>query len=342
MRVLVLGGTGFVGRHTAAALRSRGHTVIIGTRDPKRALAKLPPLLRDCDLREIHLESLTTRYVWRPLLRDVSAVVNAAGILRESGGETYDRVHHMAPAALALACERMGVRLVHLSVLGLRRESRNPFLRSKLLGERVITETQANYSLVRSSLLDGADGCAAAWLRRIAAWPIHVYPSDAKGCMAPMDVRDLADALAKLCEMPGYAMPREIDLGGSARRTLAEYLDALRALHSDRPALQLAAARPAGPHRGRPVRPAAPVAALGQRPGAAAARQRAAREPAAGPDRKGAGARWTRPARAAPRMRAGPNFRRPDPRTSPLGAGRAWSAAPSGARPVRRPTGAGP
>jgi len=239
MRVMVLGGTGFVGRHAAAALRSRGHAVVIGTRDPKRALAQLPPSLRDCDLREIHLESLTSRYVWRPLLRDVSAVVNAAGILRERGSETYDRVHHMAPAALALACERMGVRLVHLSPLGLRRESRNRFLRSKLLGERVITETQANYSLVRPSLLDGADGRAAAWLRRIAAWPVHVYPSDAKGRLAPLDVRDLADALAKLCEMPGYAMPREIELGGSTRRTLADHLDTLRALDADRPALQL-------------------------------------------------------------------------------------------------------
>ena len=166
MKVLVLGGTGFVGRHAAAALRGRGHTVVIGTRNPKRALAKLPPALRDVDLREIHLESLTTRYVWRPVLRDVSAVVNAAGILRERGGETYDRVHHMAPAALALACERMGVRLVQLSLLGLRPESRNRFLRSKLLGERVITETRADYSLVRPSLLDGADGCSAAWLRR--------------------------------------------------------------------------------------------------------------------------------------------------------------------------------
>lgn len=239
MNVLVLGGTGFVGRHAAAALRSRGHTVMIGTRDPKRALAKLPPALRDCDLREIHLESLTTRYVWRPVLRDVSAVVNAAGILRERGSQTYDRVHHMAPAALALACERMGVRLVHLSLLGLRPESRNRFLRSKLLGERVITETQANYSLVRPSLLDGEDGCAAAWLRRLAAWPVHIYPSDAKGRMAPLDVRDLADALARLCEMPGYAMPREIELGGSVRRTLADYLDTLRAPHADRPALQL-------------------------------------------------------------------------------------------------------
>jgi len=240
MRVLVLGGTGFAGRHAAAALRSRGHTVIIGTRNPKRALAKLPATLRDCDLREIHLESLTTRYVWRPVLRDVSAVVNAAGILRERGGETYDRVHHMAPAALALACERMGVRLVQLSLLGLRPESRNRFLRSKLLGERVITETRADYSLVRPSLLDGADGCSAAWLRRVAAWPVHIFPSDAKGRMAPLDVRDLADALAKLCEMPGYAMPREIELGGSARCTLADYLDSLRALRADRPALQLA------------------------------------------------------------------------------------------------------
>ena len=56
----------------------------------------------------------------------------------------------------------------------------------------------------------------------------------------------------------------------------------------------------AGPHRGRPVRPAAPVAALGRRPGAAAARQPAAREPAAGPDRTRADARRARPARAAP------------------------------------------
>ena len=78
MRVLVLGGTGFVGRHAAAALRARGHAVVIGTRDPKRALGKLPPSLRDCDLREIHLESLTSRYVWRPVLRDVTAVINAA------------------------------------------------------------------------------------------------------------------------------------------------------------------------------------------------------------------------------------------------------------------------
>jgi NADH dehydrogenase len=235
---MVLGGTGFVGRHAAAALRARGHAVVLGTRHPGRALAKLPPALRDCDLREIHLESLTTRYIWKPLLEDVDAVVNAAGILRERGGETYDRVHNMAPAALAEACARLGLRLVHVSALGLRPEARSRFLRSKLSAERKIAASGADYSIVRPALLDGPGGAAAEWLRRLARLPLHPVPTDACGRMAPLDVRDLADALAVLCERGGEGR-REIELGGSVRRTMADYLNALRVAQGGQPAPRL-------------------------------------------------------------------------------------------------------
>ena len=239
MRVMVLGGSGFVGRHAVSALLARGHTVIIGTRCPRRAARRLPPQALGCERREIHFEFLTTRHVWRPLLAGVEVVVNAAGILRERGGETYDRVHHMAPAALALACERLGVRLIHVSVLGLRRESRNRFLRSKLAGERAIAASAADYRLVRPSLLDGEGGFGAHWLRRMARLPLHFHPADAAGLFAALDVRDLGDALARLCELPGDAAPREIELGGAAKRTLAEHLDALRAATGERPALRI-------------------------------------------------------------------------------------------------------
>ena len=239
MKVLILGGTGFIGRHAAAALRARGHTVLIGTRRPKRALAKLPPALRDADLRETHMESLTTRYVWKPLLLGVDAVLNCVGILRERGSETYDRVHHMAPRALAVACERMNVRLVHVSALGLRPESRSGFLLSKLMGERRIAETFADYSIVRPSLLDGDGGFGAEWLRRVAKWPLHLYPSDAKGRAAALDVRDLGEALAVLCEARKNKAWREVELGGSAKRTMAEYLGALRGAEGGHPALRL-------------------------------------------------------------------------------------------------------
>src|SRR5262245_61065825 len=56
--------------------------------------------------------------------------------------------------------------------------------------------------------------------------------------MAPLDVRDLGEALATLCERPGKDW-REVDLGGNARRTMAEYLAALRAVHDERPALRI-------------------------------------------------------------------------------------------------------
>ena len=247
MKVLILGGTGFVGRHAAAALRARGHTIVIGTRRPKHALARLPPALRDCELRETHFESLTTRYIWKPLLEDVDAVVNAAGILRERGSETYDRVHNMAPAALGEACARLGLRLVHVSALGLRPEARSRFLRSKLIAERKIMASGADYSIVRPALLDGDGGYAADWLKRVARWPVHLVPSDARGRMAPLDVRDLGEALAVLCERGGEGR-REVELGGSVKRTMADYLGALRAVRasnvSGHPALRLTVPAP--------------------------------------------------------------------------------------------------
>jgi len=238
MRVMVLGGTGFIGRHAAAALRARGHSVVIGTRHPKRALKKLPPALRDCELRETHFESLTTRYIWQPLLADIDAVVNAVGILRERGRETYDRVHNMAPTALAAACEKLHLRLVHVSALGLRPQALSGFIHSKILAERAIAAGGADYSIVRPSLLDGDGGFGAEWVRRVARWPLHFIPVEALGRMAPLDVRDLGEALAVLCERGGEGR-REVELGGSAKRTMAEHLASMRALHDERPALRI-------------------------------------------------------------------------------------------------------
>lgn len=244
LRILVLGGTGFIGRHAAAALRARGHHVILGTRDPRRMARHRRPDLASYQLRQARFEHLTSRHVWKPLLTDVDAVLNCVGILRERGGETYDRVHNMAPAALAGACECLGVRLVHVSALGLTREARSRFIRSKLIAERKIAESRADFSIVRPSLLDGEGGFGARWLRRVARWPLHFVPSEAVGRIAALDVRDLGEALAVLCEARGRDDLREVELGGSTRRTMAEYLAALRAVHDEKPAFRIPVPRP--------------------------------------------------------------------------------------------------
>lgn len=239
MRVLVLGGAGFIGRHVSAALAARGHTVVVGSRRPRRAARRLPRQLLVCERREAHLERLSAPEAWKPLLGGIDTVVNAAGILRERGAETYERVHHLAPAALAAACARRGVRLIHLSALGLRDEARSRFLKSKLAGERAIAACGSGYCIVRPSLLDGEGGFGARWFRRVARWPVHFVPADARGHLAAMHVRDLGEAVAMLCEKRAAAEWREVELGGSLLLTTGEYLAALRPATSA-PALQIA------------------------------------------------------------------------------------------------------
>jgi NADH dehydrogenase len=240
MRVLVLGGTGFIGRHAAAALAARGHEVCIGTRRPARAERRLAPRLRGCELREAHFEHLGARGDWHVLLAGCDVVVNAVGILRERGAETYDRVHHRAPGALASACALGRRRLIHISALGLSNSARSGFLRSKLAGERAVAASGAPYSIVRPSLLEGEGGFGARWLRWFARSPVHFVPADARGRIAVLDVADLGEAIAILCETPASAQWREVEVGGSEAPTMSGYLAALRARRTARAALRIA------------------------------------------------------------------------------------------------------
>jgi NADH dehydrogenase len=237
--VLVLGGTGFIGRHVVAELLARGRRVVIGTRRPGRAGRRLAGAGR-CECREVHLERLTTTQSWLPLLAGVGVVVNCVGILRERGAATYDRVHHLAPAALAAGCARAGARLIHVSALGLHQEARSGFITSKLAGERAVAARGADYVIVRPSLLDGAGGFGARWLRWVARWPVHFVPADAVGRIAALHVHDLGRAIAVLCEAGAKPCGREIDVGGVESWTIGEYLAVLRSERSTRPALRIA------------------------------------------------------------------------------------------------------
>jgi len=243
MRVLVLGGAGFIGRHAAAALLDRQHEVIVGSRYPERAARRLPVGAHACERRTVRFEQLLTAEAWRPLLVGIDAVVNCVGILRQRGAETYEKVHCLAPAALADACCMAGVRrLLHVSALGLEQRVTSGFLTSKRHGEAALQARSFDCVIVRPSLLDGADGYGARWFRKVARWPVHFIPASARGRVAPLDVDDLGVALAVLCEIDDVPS-REIELGGAVQLTIREYLARLRVEQcgaNARPALTIA------------------------------------------------------------------------------------------------------
>lgn len=241
--VLVLGGSGFIGRHAVAALLAEGRRVIIASRHPERIDRKLPPGAADCPRRRIRMETLLETQQWRPLLADVDAVLNCVGILRQRGGETYERVHHLAPAALASACAERGIPFVHVSALGLEHRARSRFLRSKRVGENAIRRSGADWRIARPSLLDGEGGYGALWIRRVARWPLLALPANALGRIAVLDVGELGEALARLTLLPlprdANDCHREFELGGLEAVTIENLLAAMRRGHDARPALCL-------------------------------------------------------------------------------------------------------
>jgi NADH dehydrogenase len=231
-RVLVLGGSGFVGRHVCAALCERGACVTIGSRRPEKISRRLPASLHGCERRRVRFEQLLSASDWLGHLADIDVVINCVGILRPRGLESYRRIHHVAPGALASACSESACRLIHVSALGLSATARSGFLRSKHAGELAISATCADWYIVRPSLLDGHGGFGARWLRRVARWPIHPVPAGSSSRIAVLDVQDLGKALARLAldtrPPPSNPTEREFELGGPKLCTLAEHLAALR------------------------------------------------------------------------------------------------------------------
>ena len=241
MKVLVLGGSGFVGRHAVLSLLRDGADVVVGTRRPGHVSGSLPGAAADCPQREAHLEKLLDPGDWQSLIDDVDVVLNCVGILRQRGRETYARVHTQAPTALAEACALHGKRFVHVSALGLYENAGSRFLTSKLAGEAGIRSRGDDWIIARPSLLDGEGGFGAWWLRRISRLPAFLAPVGADGRIAALDVGDLGDALSRLCRADPAALrldhSREFDLGGTTHYVFRDYVRALRRRHTLKPSV---------------------------------------------------------------------------------------------------------
>jgi uncharacterized protein YbjT (DUF2867 family) len=228
MRVLVLGGNGFIGRNIVAKLQAKGVQVLVGSRN----------LAKQCNIIQLKMQNMQHVDDWLPLLNDFDVVVNSVGILRERKGESYADIHTFAVESLADACSQLGVKLVQISVIGLTATAKSRFITSKYWGEQAILASGADVMIVRPSLLDGEGGYGAKWFRRVATWPLQlVMRSD--GLIAPLQVTDLGEAVANLCMTAGK-FPQIIELGGCDVMTIPQYLAKLRAVNQQIPALQLA------------------------------------------------------------------------------------------------------
>lgn len=153
MRVVILGGSGFVGHALAARLVAAGHVVRVLTRrrERHRELLVLPGL-------ELVEGDVYQPAFLREQLAGCDAVVNLVGILNESGrsGRGHHHAHAELPQRLIEAMRAVGItRLLHMSALNASAQAPSHYLRSKAAGEEIVRRSGLRWTIFRPSVIFG-------------------------------------------------------------------------------------------------------------------------------------------------------------------------------------------
>jgi len=215
--VLVLGGSGFVGRHLVAALAADGLRVTVPTRHRERAKHLLP--LPTVELIET---DVMAPGALEALARGRQAVINLIGILHGN----FERAHIELPRAVVAACRAQGVgRLLHMSALGASASAPSAYLRSKAIGEKAVLDApDLAVTVFRPSVIFGPEdsflNTFAALARLFPVLPIAcpearfqpVYVTDVVHAMAgSLDEPDTHGKLYQLCGPRQYTLKELVE-----------------------------------------------------------------------------------------------------------------------------------
>jgi NADH dehydrogenase len=238
MRILAIGGAGFIGRQVIARLVAQGHVVHVPTRQFQHGRELLVHPTVTVMQADIHADATLER-----LVAGCDIVLNFVGILHSRAGQPYgadfDRAHVQLPLRIAQACRTHQVkRFIHISALGANLQGPSGYLRSKAAGEQAIRNIYAkasvgDFTIFRPSVVFGPEDKFMNMFAQLARF-LFVLPIAGAGAkMQPVYVGDVASAVMNVLNLPAAAN-QTYDLAGPRVYTLGELVK-LAALWSGHP-----------------------------------------------------------------------------------------------------------
>ena len=220
-KVLVLGGTGFVGRAVCEHLSAHSPSlrIVVPTRRTQHAkrLTALPTV--EVVQADVHDDAALAR-----LVPGCDAVVNLVAILHGSAA-AFDKVHVQLPRHLAQACSAAKVlRMVHVSALGVGAEvnaAPSNYLRSKTAGEHVLEQSGLQLTLLRPSVIFGAEDSFLNLFAKLQAFAPFMPLAGSSALFQPVWVDDVASAIVHALQHPD-SIGKTYELAGPSVYTLAE------------------------------------------------------------------------------------------------------------------------
>jgi NADH dehydrogenase len=210
MKIAITGGTGFVGRALARRLGAAGHDTIVVSRRTGHAL----------DLS--HVDRLAAMFA------GCEAIVHCAGINRELGDQTYERVHVEGTTAVVEAARRAGVlRIVMLSFLRSRPDGPTEYHRSKWAAEELVRESGIAHTILKAGVIHGrGDHMLNHLSHAFHTFPVFGLVGLVDRAVRPVAVDDVARLLeaaalgdARLRDRTFAVLgPEQMSLGEAVRR----------------------------------------------------------------------------------------------------------------------------
>ena len=213
--VTVFGGSGFIGAQTVRALAKAGWRVRVAVRNPVTA-NELQPL---GDVGQIQLMRCD---VTRPedvalALKGADASVNLVGVLYETPGRSFRKLHVDAAETIAKAARAAKIgRVVQVSSIGADSHGAAAYARSKGEAEILTRRIRPDAVILRPSIVFGMGDGFLNSFAALATWsPVLPLIGGGETKFQPVYVGDVAQAVAQAVIRP-EAAGKTFELGGPA------------------------------------------------------------------------------------------------------------------------------
>lgn len=224
MKVLVTGGTGFVGPKIVHALRAREHEVRALVRSARKARALEA---WGCELAE---GDVTDAASVRGAVAGCEAVVHLVAIIVGKRA-AFERVMTQGTRDLVEAAREEGVgRLVLMSALGVNEQTKDlvPYYGAKWEMEQTVFDSGLEHVIFRPSFVFGRDGGVLPMFLRQVRWsPVTPVVGPGTARLQPIWVDDVAAFFASAVDLPAAAN-RTFELGGLDAVTWNELFERIR------------------------------------------------------------------------------------------------------------------
>jgi NADH dehydrogenase len=220
--IVILGGTGFVGKRLCYRLAEEGHKIIVLSRRPERHrdLEVLPTLT--LKKANIHDERSLSYY-----FTNADVVINLVGILNagDFAGKDFDKMHVDVVRKIISACHIQQVKqLIHFSALGANaKDAPSQYLQTKGKAEELIIRGQTLHlrtTIFRPSIIIGREADFVNKFNMLLKYApgVMVLPC-ARSISAPVSIIDVITAVTNSI-MNRECLNKRFDLAGPETYTL--------------------------------------------------------------------------------------------------------------------------